>query len=51
VTLFTSDCFRLALNPPRVKAMCGDHFSQADFNQAAVRRTHSRVAERTVEMI
>jgi hypothetical protein len=31
--LFTRvDCFRVARNPPRIDAKCGDHFLQADFS-------------------
>ena len=38
-------------NPTRIDGKCGDHFLQADLNEAALRRTHSPVTEPTAEVI
>jgi hypothetical protein len=35
----------------QIRVMTPDYIPQADLNEAALRRTHSRVAEPTVEVI
>ncbi|MGD0792062.1 MAG: hypothetical protein ABR920_09850 [Terriglobales bacterium] len=43
--------FRVARDPTAIRGRREEHFLQADLNEAALRRTHSRVAEPTVEVI